>query len=154
MTLVIETRSEAETKAIGRRLGAMLRAGDVVGLVGDLGAGKTQFTKGVAEGLGSDAVVTSPTFVLMNTYEGRLPLRHYDLYRLEQVEMASLGFDDVRETSAVVVEWGEKAGEALGERLEIVFEVAGAESRRLTMRGVGRRGVELLTALSASQASK
>jgi len=151
MTLVIESRSEEETRALGRRLGAVLRAGDVVGLVGDLGAGKTQFTKGVAEGLGSDAVVTSPTFVLMNTYEGRLPLRHYDLYRLESVEMESLGFDDVRGTSAVVVEWGEKAGEALGERLEIAFEVAGPERRRLTMRGVGARGRELEAALSPSK---
>jgi tRNA threonylcarbamoyladenosine biosynthesis protein TsaE len=145
MTLVIETGSVDETRALGRRLGALLREGDVVGLTGDLGAGKTQFTKGIAEGLGSGALVTSPTFVLMNTYEGRVPLRHFDLYRLDPVDLEGLGYYDVKDASVVVVEWGEKA--SLGERLDVRFEVAGPERRRLTFEGVGPRGTALVEAL-------
>jgi tRNA threonylcarbamoyladenosine biosynthesis protein TsaE len=150
MTLVLETNSEEETLTVGRRLGSLLEAGDVVSLVGDLGAGKTQLTKGIALGLGlADAgVVTSPTFVLMNSYDGRVPLRHYDLYRVEAADMETLGFFDLRAGSVSVVEWGEKAGEALGERLEVALEVAGETRRRLRMRGVGARGERLEKRLS------
>jgi tRNA threonylcarbamoyladenosine biosynthesis protein TsaE len=144
--MIIDTRSAEETIDVGTRLGIALEAGDVVGLVGDLGAGKTHFVKGLALGLGvGDArVVTSPTFVLMNSYEGRLPLRHYDLYRLDAVELESLAYFDLRTTSAIVVEWAEKAGEALGERLDVLFETTGATTRRLTFRPAGGRGIALL----------
>ncbi len=144
--MIIESQSTEETIELGMRLGIALEAGDVVGLVGDLGAGKTHFVKGVALGIGvADArVVTSPTFVLMNSYEGRLPLRHYDLYRLDAVELESLGYFDLRTSSAIVVEWAEKAGEALGERLEVLFETTGATTRRLTFRPVGARGIVIL----------
>lgn len=151
MGLVVDCSSPEETVALGRRLGAVLKAGDVVSLSGDLGAGKTHFTKGVAAGLGKTdpSVVTSPTFVLMNSYDGRVPLRHYDLYRLEGGEMESLGFHDLRPTSAIVVEWGEKAGEALGDRLEVHFEVSGPTTRRIAFRPVGPGGRGLLERLQS-----
>ncbi len=144
--MMVDSRSPDETRALGRRVGAALAAGDVVALVGDLGAGKTQFVKGMAMGLGlSDPdVVTSPTFVLMNSYDLRLPLRHYDFYRLESVDLESLAFFELRETSAVVVEWAEKAGDALGDRLEVRLEATGPESRRLTFVPAGDRGKSLL----------
>jgi tRNA threonylcarbamoyladenosine biosynthesis protein TsaE len=147
--MIVETQSAEETRALGRRLGEALAPGDVVALVGDLGAGKTQFAKGVAWGLGlaDTGVVTSPTFVLMNSYELRVPLRHYDLYRLESVDLESLSYYELRDTSAVVVEWAEKAGDALGDRLEVRFETTGATSRRLTFRAMGERARRLLTVL-------
>ncbi len=143
----LETANADETRALGRRLGARLAAGDVVALIGDLGAGKTQLTKGIAEGLGSAAMVTSPTFVLMNSYDARVPVRHYDLYRLETVDLESLGFYDLRDSSVSVIEWGEKAGDAMGDRLEIRLEVVAPERRRLTLSAIGVRAGALLREL-------
>jgi tRNA threonylcarbamoyladenosine biosynthesis protein TsaE len=139
------TGSAEETREVGRAVGRALVAGDVVALIGDLGAGKTQFVKGMAAGLGAgEGVVTSPTFVLMNRYvEGRMPLAHYDLYRLESPDLEALGYLDAREEGAVVVEWADKAGHLLGERLEVRFDVTGADSRRLSFVAVGARGKTL-----------
>ena len=100
-----------ETFDLGRRLAAELKAGDVLALAGDLGAGKTQFTKGLAAGLGVNASVTSPTFTLIHEYPGgRLPLYHIDLYRLESaVEALEMGIDDYLAGDGVtVVEWADK----------------------------------------------
>ncbi len=150
--MMVETHSPEETVALGRRLGALLGAGDVVGLVGDLGAGKTQFTKGIALGLGvPDArIVTSPTFVLMNAYDGRVPLRHYDLYRVEAVDLESLSFFDLRASGATVIEWAEKAGDALGDRLEVRFEVTGETTRRITFKATGVRPEAIMKSLVIS----
>src|SRR3977135_3704195 len=82
MSTSVKTQSVEETRALGRRIGATLEAGDVVGLEGDLGTGKTELVKGIAEALGVTAGVHSPTFVLHHQYRGRLPVEHYDLYRL------------------------------------------------------------------------
>src|SRR5260370_5549849 len=82
MNTFVKTESVEETRALGRRLGAALEAGDVIGLEGDLGTGKTELVKGIAEALGVTAGVHSPTFVLHHQYRGRLPVEHYDLYRL------------------------------------------------------------------------
>ncbi len=111
MTIAHLTRSEEETTSAGRELAAALSAGDVVLLYGDLGAGKTAFVKGLAEGLGgpSDAV-TSPTFTLVQEYRGgRLTLFHVDLYRLDDPrEVDDLGLDEIAEDGVLAVEWAEK----------------------------------------------
>ncbi|MBI4564427.1 MAG: tRNA (adenosine(37)-N6)-threonylcarbamoyltransferase complex ATPase subunit type 1 TsaE [Planctomycetes bacterium] len=147
MEAVADSTSAENTRQLARKLGEALRPGDVVALSGDLGAGKTQFVKGLALGAGvPDAdLVTSPTFVLMNRYEGRLPVRHFDFYRVEQVDLASLGYFDLLDESATVVEWAEKAGGALGDRLEILFEATGPTLRRLTFRPLGERARDLLS---------
>lgn len=136
------SRSEGETRHLGELAGQAAQTGDVVGLVGDLGAGKTQFVKGIAVGAGveSAALVTSPTFVLMNSYSGRLPVRHYDLYRLESPDLEALGYFELRPSSLTVVEWSDKAGDLLGDQMEVRIEVTGATERRLEARATGPRG--------------
>lgn len=144
--------SALETAAVGRRVGELARAGTLLALVGDLGAGKTAFTKGVAAGLGIDPKdVTSPTFVLMNLLRGRLPLAHFDLYRLDVVDLPSLGFYDVRDDGVVVLEWANKVDEKLlGDHLRVVFEHAGETSRRLMFQPRGERSAEIVRALNLS----
>lgn len=103
------TTSPAETELAGRRLGERLRTGDIVLLTGELGAGKTTFVRGVAQGAGSNAWVASPTFQLVRVYPGRVQLAHVDLYRIEKPdELADLGLDELAQQGAVVVEWGER----------------------------------------------
>ena len=107
---------EATMIAAGREAGATLKAGDVVALVGDLGAGKTHFTKGVVAGAGCDSEVTSPTFSLVHEYRGgRLPLFHFDFYRVDTAdELISLGWDDYLDAGgACIVEWADKFPELL-----------------------------------------
>ncbi len=108
---MITSHSPAETFAHGRTLAASLKPGDVLALDGDLGAGKTHFVKGIAAGLGCNADVTSPTFTLVHEYTGgRLPLFHFDFYRLEtEDEALRLGLDDyLAEHGVVVIEWAGK----------------------------------------------
>ncbi|GAC1508003.1 MAG: hypothetical protein NVS1B3_08890 [Candidatus Dormibacteraceae bacterium] len=103
------SKSAAETEAFGERFGKRLRAGDLVLLTGELGAGKTTFVRGVARGVGSFAMVASPTFQLVRVYAGRLQLAHLDLYRVESTsELADLGLDELLDQGAAVVEWGER----------------------------------------------
>jgi tRNA threonylcarbamoyladenosine biosynthesis protein TsaE len=103
------TTSPAETEDAGRRLGERLTSGDVVLLTGELGAGKTTFVRGVAQGTSSTAPVASPTFQLVRVYPGRVQLAHVDLYRIEnQAELADLGLDELADQGAVVVEWGDR----------------------------------------------
>jgi tRNA threonylcarbamoyladenosine biosynthesis protein TsaE len=103
------TASPAETEEAGRRLGERLRSGDVVLLTGELGAGKTTFVRGVAQGMSSTAPVASPTFQLVRVYHGRVQLAHVDLYRIEnQAELGDLGLDELADQGAVVVEWGDR----------------------------------------------
>jgi tRNA threonylcarbamoyladenosine biosynthesis protein TsaE len=103
------TKSAAETEAFGERFGKRLRAGDLVLLTGELGAGKTTFVRGVARGVGSSAPVASPTFQLVRVYPGRLQLAHLDLYRIESSsELGDLGLDELLDQGAAVVEWGER----------------------------------------------
>ena len=151
-TLSFGADSPAETSAVGRRVGLACRPGTVLALIGDLGAGKTHFTKGLAAGLGIDErTVTSPTFVLMNLLQGRLPLAHFDLYRLDQVDLPSLGFHDVREDGVVVVEWADKVDEKeLGDHVRIEFEHTGETSRRLMFQARGEKSAEVLRALNLS----
>ncbi len=139
VVLEVVTRSVGETLAVGRGLGGCLEGGDVVGLVGVLGAGKTHLMKGIATGLGvaDDRDVTSPTFVLVNEYEGRLHVFHLDAYRLSGGdEMASLGFEEMCSAGGVVaVEWADRVAGALPDgALWIELLVEGETDRRLVVR--------------------
>ena len=141
--LELELETEADTLALARSLAAELEGGDVIGLEGGLGAGKTTFTRGAVHGLGvsEETAVTSPTFALLHQYEGRLPIAHADFYRLaDEVELEELGVDELLDEGAVLfVEWGRKfpgmAGRTvLWVELEIVSDVA----RRARLHAAGR----------------
>jgi len=121
----VVTHSAAETRSVGRTVGAVLVAGDTVLLVGELGAGKTQLAKGIADGLGVTEPVVSPTFTIAREYEGRVRMVHVDVYRLDRAqEVLDLGLDDTGDDVVTVVEWGDVAGAFLpAERLEIKLEI-------------------------------
>jgi tRNA threonylcarbamoyladenosine biosynthesis protein TsaE len=150
-TVCIDSCSADRTRELGENLGRVLRAGDVIGLSGPLGAGKTCLVQGVARGLGVDpgVAVTSPTFTLIGEYPGRLPLRHADFYRVESEQrLFEAGFDDLLDGRGVlIVEWFERFPDALPrERLEIAIELApggAAERRRLTAAAFGARARDL-----------
>jgi tRNA threonylcarbamoyladenosine biosynthesis protein TsaE len=109
--LVLKSRSAAETEAIGGRLAGMLRPGDVVGVSGELGAGKTTFVRGACRALGVEAPVTSPTFTIGHRYEGRVPVAHLDLYRLERISDERWGdLEPYFDGTIVFVEWLERGG--------------------------------------------
>lgn len=133
--------SVAGTKAVASALAQVLQPGTVVTLDGDLGAGKTQFTQGLAAGLGISGSVTSPTFNLMIAYDdGRLPLYHFDLYRLNDAdELEDIGFyETIEDTGVSCVEWASKFPDAMpDDRLEVCLEVTGDESRRIQARAWG-----------------
>ena len=114
----ITTYSADETQALGKKLAESLRPGDVIAYFGDLGAGKTAFTRGIAEGLGVSEQVTSPTYTIVNEYlSGRLPLFHFDMYRLgSSDELFDIGWDDYLARGGVcAVEWSERVSDALPE---------------------------------------
>ena len=124
MTVEFLTSSQEETIALGCTLGSLLREGDVLVLTGDLGAGKTQLTKGIARGMGVSGDVTSPTFTIEMVYEGkRMPLYHFDLYRLndpDQLEDTGL-YDALESDGPTIIEWGEQFAEQIGERTLDVY---------------------------------
>ena len=124
MEKVVRTSSTVETIELGRRLGELLRAGDVLVLTGDLGAGKTQLTKGIARGMGVEGDVTSPTFTIEMVYQGtNLELDHFDLYRLDdpdQLEDTGL-FDVLGADGVCVIEWGEQFADEIGDARVDVF---------------------------------
>ena len=125
LVTVIETSSPEETGILGKQLGSILRAGDMLCLYGGLGAGKTCFAQGIARGLGIEGAVTSPTFTLINEYYGRLPLYYMDVYRLDSVmEMDDLGYEEYFYSGGVIlIEWAEKINELLPEeRLDITID--------------------------------
>jgi tRNA threonylcarbamoyladenosine biosynthesis protein TsaE len=121
----VVTHSASETRAVGRAVGSVLEAGDTVLLAGELGAGKTQLAKGIADGLGVTEPVVSPTFTITREYEGRVRMVHVDVYRLDRAqEVLDLGLDDTGDDVVTVVEWGDVAGAYLpAERLEIRLEI-------------------------------
>lgn len=136
------TTSAAETIALGERLGRVGRAGDLVCLWGDLGAGKTQVAKGVALGLGIDATITSPTFILMAEYPGRIPLFHVDLYRLADAADALAGgvIDDRQADGLTVVEWPERMGDVLpADRLDVRIDGTGEDPRTIDVAATAER---------------
>jgi tRNA threonylcarbamoyladenosine biosynthesis protein TsaE len=140
--LIIETADLAGTMDLGRRLGQMLFPGAVVALIGPLGAGKTHVVRAVAEGLGivNSRVVTSPTFVLIQEYQARLPIYHFDAYRLPaEAEFLDLGATEYfAGNGTCLVEWADRVAGCLpAEHLRITIAVTGETTRRLVIVGLG-----------------
>ena len=138
--LVLEAPDETATKAIGAALAGLLRAGDVVGLTGDLGAGKTRFVQGAAAALDVEDPVVSPTFMLVREYDGRVPVNHVDAYRLAgPAELEDLGLDEVLPADAVTfVEWADRVAGALpASWLELAFHTRPDEVREIRVRAHG-----------------
>jgi tRNA threonylcarbamoyladenosine biosynthesis protein TsaE len=151
-TFETATASEEETRQLGERLGRALRKGDTVLLSGDLGTGKTCLTQGIGRGLGCSQPVNSPSFVLMNEYEGRERLHHVDLYRIEAVEeLDDLGLWDYAEKGVLVIEWPERGAEILpGDGLVVELRYGDFErQRRLKFVARGHRGAELIQEIAA-----
>jgi tRNA threonylcarbamoyladenosine biosynthesis protein TsaE len=149
------TSTPAETAALAERLGCVMRAGDTVLLAGDLGAGKTTFAQGLARGLGCRARVTSPTFVLMNRYSGRIPLIHVDLYRLPPgAELEDLGLWEAASETVLAIEWpGRAAHDALpADAVRVTFAAGPTEgTRAITITATGPRSAAVVAALRAGQ---
>jgi tRNA threonylcarbamoyladenosine biosynthesis protein TsaE len=133
--MVHVTDSESETAGVARMFAARLRPGTVVLLYGGLGAGKTAFVRGLAEGLGLDpADVSSPTFTLVQEYRGDRPLIHVDLYRLDSREVDDLGLEDLGVEDAVVaIEWADRLPRAIPDAVEVRIEDAGGDNRRIVI---------------------
>ncbi len=133
------SNSEAQTIQFGERLGKILKKGDVVALSGELGSGKTYFTKGVAKGLGIPPdLVTSPSFTLVNEYEGKCKLFHIDAYRLEKEEFLSAGLDEYfYEDGITVMEWADRWSEILPENtIWVRLEILDENKRKIIIRGI------------------
>ena len=149
-----ETSSPEGTRVAGIRLAWLLESGDVVTLAGDLGAGKTTFVQGVAEGLGVQGPVVSPTFNILVVHPGRITLNHFDLYRLEHVDqLEDVDFFGTLESDgASFVEWGDRFPEALPEqRVDVTITIAPRDGRRFKVVGVGERGTALATSWLGAQ---
>ena len=132
------TNSPAQTEAVGTALGKILPAGTVIAYRGDLGAGKTAFTRGLARGLGAGDMVTSPTYTIVNEYlGGRMPLFHFDMYRLHSAEdLWDIGWEDYLERGGIcAVEWSENVADAMEDPVTVTIEKLGEESRRITIEG-------------------
>ena len=132
------TNSPAETEAIGAALGKILPSGTVIAYRGDLGAGKTAFTRGLARGLGCTDLVTSPTYTIVNEYlGGRIPLFHFDMYRLRSADdLFDIGWEDYLDRGGIcAVEWSENVEDALEDVLSVTIEKLGEDSRRITIEG-------------------
>ena len=132
------SNSPAETESIGAALGKIIKPGTVIAYRGDLGAGKTAFTRGLARGLGASEMVTSPTYTIVNEYlSGRLPLFHFDMYRLRSADdLWDIGWDDYLERGGVcAVEWSENVRDAMDGAVRIHIEKLGEDSRRILIEG-------------------
>ncbi len=148
--LTYNTTSDQDTIRLGRKLGAVLKKGDVIALKGALGSGKTWFTKGIALGLGisPDAIITSPSFSLINEYEGRCTFFHMDVYRLENLsDFLSAGLDEYfYQDGVVAMEWADRWPEILPEgRLNVAVSILDEQSRKVTLFGYHQRAIEILT---------
>ena len=152
------TTSQEETIALGERLGALLQTGDVLVLTGDLGAGKTQLTKGIAAGMGVEDDVTSPTFNILMVYDGAdMPLYHFDLYRLDDPDqLEDIGLYEMLDgDGACVIEWGEQFSDEIGpERLDVYLTrldeqaaVGEEPPREVRLVAHGERAEEIAAAL-------
>jgi tRNA threonylcarbamoyladenosine biosynthesis protein TsaE len=153
--VVLQTKSTSETIQIGKNIGSLLLPGDVVALVGELGAGKTQFIKGLAAGVGirKPTYVSSPSFTLINEYEGKIPFYHIDLFRLEtEKEAEDLGLEEYFQGIGITaIEWADKIPSSLPrEMLFIHIAYTGKNTRSLEIIGKGKRYEELIDRLRIS----
>lgn len=149
------TNNELETKALGEKLGRLLKPGDCICLDGDLGVGKTHFTKGLALGMGIEEEITSPTFTIVQEYNGKTRLYHFDVYRLfDEEDLYGIGFEDhLRGDGVIVIEWSDKVKRALPiDRLEIRIEyMSKAEKRKIVMSPLGTASRELIEKMQEGQ---
>ena len=132
------TNSPSETETVGIALGRCLQAGTILAYKGDLGAGKTAFTRGLARGLGCTDMVTSPTYTIVNEYlSGRLPLFHFDMYRLASSDdLWDIGWEDYLDRNGIcAVEWSENVEDALEGAITVTIEKLGEDARRITIEG-------------------
>ena len=141
--MTVITKSPEQTELLGKKLAAFLRPGDVIAYYGDLGAGKTAFTRGLAAGLGIREAVTSPTYTIVNEYlSGRMPLFHFDMYRLSSSdELFDIGWEDYLARGGVCsVEWSENVADALTDAISITIEKDPAQLdwRKITIEGGAR----------------
>jgi len=147
--VVLQTKRPSETIKIGKRIGACLKPGDVVALVGELGTGKTQFIKGLAAGaeVGKPTYISSPSFTLINEYKGKVPFYHIDLYRLEtEAEAEELGLEEYFQGRGMtMIEWADRIPSLLPkENLRIHIHYTGKHSRSIEILGKGKRYEELV----------
>lgn len=147
----IISKNAEQTYGIGERLGKLLQKGDIICLTGDLGAGKTAFTKGIGTGLEVKEFITSPTYTIINEYEGRLPLYHFDVYRLEgPEEMYELGYEEYFfGDGATVVEWADIVRDIIPQERLWITIIRGKEedTREIIMEASGERYQEILKEL-------
>ncbi|QIB28208.1 tRNA (adenosine(37)-N6)-threonylcarbamoyltransferase complex ATPase subunit type 1 TsaE [Caloranaerobacter azorensis] len=151
MMVKIKTNSPEETYSFGYRLGKLLKSGDILCLNGDLGAGKTTLTQSIAKGLDVEDYVTSPTFTLINEYEGRYPVYHFDVYRIDDIdEMYDLGFEEyIYSEGVTIIEWASIIEDILPlERLDITIK-RGKEidEREIIIEAKGKRYEEIVKEL-------
>ncbi len=152
-TIILTSRSPDETKNVGRIIGKVAYAGSVIALCGDLGSGKTTLTQGIAEGLEVDSFVTSPTFVIVNQYKGRLPLYHIDTYRLKSLDdMYELGYEEFFYNNGVtVIEWAQKIEPLLPEEyLRVELEYVNEFNRKITIKPYGQKYVDITSYIRES----
>lgn len=139
MTKEYTTAGEEQTEALGVRLGQLIQPGAVIAYTGDLGAGKTAFTRGLARGLGIEDAVTSPTYTIVNEYPGKIPLFHFDMYRLSSSEdLFDIGWEDYLARGGVIaVEWSERVDDVLEDALKVVIhrDPECDDGRRITIEG-------------------
>ena len=150
VALVVESRSPHETKAWGRRLASLLRGGELLGLIGELGAGKTCFIKGLARGLSlREEEILSPSFTMIQEHHGRVPLYHIDLYRLEQATLDDLGLREYLFSEGIAaVEWFERLREADDlDYLAVRISYEGANNRRIEFAASGARHAAIVAQL-------
>jgi tRNA threonylcarbamoyladenosine biosynthesis protein TsaE len=142
--------SSGESRELGRALGRLLKAGDLIALYGDLGSGKTVLAQGISTGLGYDGYVSSPSFVIVNEYAGRVPILHVDLYRIHNpAEIEDLGYRELFFGDGVaIIEWAERAQELLpDERLDIRISIDAPDRRTITLDAHGDRHIRVTDAV-------
>ena len=154
--LELTVEGSANTEMLGRKLGRFMTPGQLITLNGELGAGKTTFVKGIAAGLGvpKEIVVCSPSYTLVNEYEGRIPLFHFDLYRLEGAgDIDELGYDEYLEGEGLsVMEWSDIAPQLLPPHyLDVRIEILSDSERAFSFRGHGREYEKIVERLKTSQ---
>ena len=154
--MILYSKSPSETIRIGKTIGSSLQAGDVVALMGELGAGKTQFIKGLAQGIGvgKSAYVSSPSFTLINEYKGKIPFYHIDLYRLEEEKEAEeLGLEEYFYGEGITaIEWADRIPSLLpGELLRVNIHYTGKQTRSIELVAKGKRYLNLLNQIQSSE---